>query len=278
MYNATITIIFDPDEDEGRNELNVPVPIIDDRVNEANEQVFVVQLKVVGGANINSVTVSRQVSLCRIIDDDGKKNCISYYTYMYAFLLHTVIRIGFEQPYYTYVEPIFEVVVDKFFTPHSGSPVNGPIYLAKEDTGSSEQTFSVVVQIASASNFGQNIQPATHNEDYSLSVEQTHVTLPFLPYDQRIIVPFTLFTDDVPEGTEAFRLSSAPNNIVLPDQTGVTLPTYLNPINLSTDTIIVIEGKLITNFYNTVAYLRKECCLSFLDLLDCYETNSFANY
>lgn len=71
--NATIAIKFDPDEDGGHNELSVPIPIFDDGVNEANEQVFVVQLKAVGGANVNSIAISRQVSLCRIIDDDGKK-------------------------------------------------------------------------------------------------------------------------------------------------------------------------------------------------------------
>lgn len=85
--NATITITFNPDEDQGQNELNIPVPIFDDCVNEANEQVFVVQLKLVGGANMNSITVSRQVSLCRIIDDDGKKNHNYYTIKFYSMLL-----------------------------------------------------------------------------------------------------------------------------------------------------------------------------------------------
>jgi hypothetical protein len=71
--NATIPITFDPDEDRNQGELSIPIHIFDDSVNEANEQVFVVQLKVTGGANVNSITISRQVSLCRIIDDDGKQ-------------------------------------------------------------------------------------------------------------------------------------------------------------------------------------------------------------
>lgn len=71
--NATITITFDPDEERNQGEQSIPIPIFNDSVNEANEQVFVIQLKVVGGANVNSITISRQVSLCRIIDDDGKK-------------------------------------------------------------------------------------------------------------------------------------------------------------------------------------------------------------
>lgn len=162
----------------------------------------------------------------------------------------TDIRIGFEQPSYTYTEPKYEEFIDTFFAPHSGSPVNGPIYLAKEGNGSSEQTFSVVVQIASASISlisGQNIQPATHNKDYRLSASSTHVALPFLPGKQRINVPFTLFSDDIHEGTEAFHLSSAPD-ITLPDIDGTrdTLPTYLNPIHLSTGTLIIIKGNLCT--------------------------------
>lgn len=123
---------------------------------------------------------------------------------------------------------------------------SGPIYLAKEGNRSSEQIFSVVVQIISASvppNSGSNIQPATHNVDYRLSAISMHVTLTFLPKDQRINVPFTLFSDDVPEGTEAFHLSSAPDS---------SLP-YLNPIHLTTDTFIIIEGNLYTFFIHCLS-------------------------
>ena len=171
----------------------------------------------------------------------------------------TDIRIGFEQPSYTYTEPKYEEFIGTSFIPqeHSDSLANGPIYLAKEGNGSSEQTFSVVVQIASTSsvpsNSGQNIQPATHNEDYSLSKINTHVVLPFLPGKQRINVPFTLFSDDIREGTEAFHLSSAPHSrSALPDETRVTLPTYLNPVHLFTDTFIIIEGNMciIVILYN----------------------------
>ena len=72
--NASITITFDPDEDQRHNELTVPVPIFDDSVDEANEQIFVVKLQPVSGGNVNSITIRRQVSLCRIIDDDSKEN------------------------------------------------------------------------------------------------------------------------------------------------------------------------------------------------------------
>jgi hypothetical protein len=149
------------------------------------------------------------------------------------------------------MEPKYEEFIDtsNSFAPqvHSGSLANGPIYLAKEGNGSSEQTFQVVVQIASASsmpsNSGQSIQPATHNVDYRLSASNTHVVLPFAPGQQRINVPFILFSDDVHEGTEAFHLSSAPDSSP-PDETRVSLPTYLNPVHLFTDTSIIIKGNV----------------------------------
>ena len=172
----------------------------------------------------------------------------------YNIISLTDIRIGFEQPSYTYTEPKYEEFIGTSFTPqeHSDSPANGPIYIAKEGNGLSEQTFSVVVQIASTSsipfNSGQNIQPATHNKDYRLSASNTHVVLPFLPGKQRINVPFVLFSDDIHEGTEAFHLSSAPDS-ALPDETRVTLPTYLNPVHLFTDTFIIIEGKTCILIY-----------------------------
>lgn len=70
--NATITITFQPDGDKVINQLDVPVPIIDDTINEANEQVFVVELRLVSSENPSSVTIARQTSLCRIIDNDCK--------------------------------------------------------------------------------------------------------------------------------------------------------------------------------------------------------------
>ena len=72
--NSTITITFDPDEDEADHDLSAPVPIVDDHINEATEQVFVVQLRLISSMNTSSVNVitTRQTSLCRIIDDDCK--------------------------------------------------------------------------------------------------------------------------------------------------------------------------------------------------------------
>ena len=69
---GTIRIIFEPDEDEGDNERDAPIPITNDNVNEA-EQVFVVHLILINSSNPGSIDVMyRSSSLCRIIDDDCK--------------------------------------------------------------------------------------------------------------------------------------------------------------------------------------------------------------
>ena len=72
--NTNITLIFEPDEDgTPMNERSAPIPIVDDAINEATEQVFIVELQLV--SSINSATVdlpTRPSSLCRIIDNDRK--------------------------------------------------------------------------------------------------------------------------------------------------------------------------------------------------------------
>ena len=95
------------------------------------------------------------------------------------------IRIGFELPSYTYLEPMFETDIDMFFESPSGMPVNGPVFLAKEDNVTSEQTFLVVVQVSSSVPPEQSIQPATLVADYSLSAAGTSVVLQFGPMVQR---------------------------------------------------------------------------------------------
>ena len=70
---ATIRITFEPDEDEDDNERDAPIPITNDDVNEAIEQVFVVHLILVNSSNPGSIDLTaRSTSLCRIIDDDSK--------------------------------------------------------------------------------------------------------------------------------------------------------------------------------------------------------------
>ena len=82
--NTTIRITFVPDELVNDNERAAPIRIFNDPVNEANEQVFIVQLHLINSTNPESVILDRRpASLCRIIDDDGK--CINevYHIYMY---------------------------------------------------------------------------------------------------------------------------------------------------------------------------------------------------
>ena len=72
-----IRITFAPDEDEEGNVNNMaaPIAIVDDFINEATEQVFVVQLQLNSSVNPDSIDLTtRQASLCRIIDDDSKWN------------------------------------------------------------------------------------------------------------------------------------------------------------------------------------------------------------
>ena len=55
------------------NEKGAPIPIVDDAINEATEQVFVVELRLVSSLDPATVDLdTRPSSLCRIIDNDRK--------------------------------------------------------------------------------------------------------------------------------------------------------------------------------------------------------------
>ena len=77
--NTNITVIFEPDEDSLTvvNEKSAPVFVTDDAINEATEQVFVVELHLVSSLNPALVDLTVQPSsLCRIIDNhDCKLAC-----------------------------------------------------------------------------------------------------------------------------------------------------------------------------------------------------------
>ena len=73
--NTAITLIFEPDEDAEVpvNEMSARIPIVDDDINEATEQVFIVHLRLISSVNRSRVDFStRPSSLCRIIDNDRK--------------------------------------------------------------------------------------------------------------------------------------------------------------------------------------------------------------
>ena len=128
------------------------------------------------------------------------------------------------------MEPEFDETVDSFFVKDSG-----PVYLVKQDDVVSEQTFVIVVQFVDSVPLGSNLLPATFGEDYSVNSRPS--VLQFQNNSQRLLVPFSLFTDDNPEGTEGFLLTSVPGNLG-PD---MDVPTYLPPTTLSADASVTIE-------------------------------------
>ena len=74
-FNDTvIRIVFEADEDLPVNDMSAPIAIFDDPINEAAEQAFIVQLKLISSTNSLSDLTERPASLCRIIDNDRKYN------------------------------------------------------------------------------------------------------------------------------------------------------------------------------------------------------------
>ena len=124
----------------------------------------------------------------------------------------TAIRIGFELPGYTYMEPMFEELIDQFYSSPTGLPVNGPIYLVKENNVISEQTFLVSIQVEDSGT--SSVQPATFGVDYYLGTPgRKSVAKTFLASEQRIAFQFTLFSDTIPEGTEIFQARVFPEKV-----------------------------------------------------------------
>ena len=124
------------------------------------------------------------------------------------------------------------------------SPAHGPIFLAKEDNVTSEQTFQVLVQVSDTVP-RPGIQPATLSADYFLSPNDpmaTSLVIQFLPSQQRLNLPFTLIADMIAEGPEAFQARSSPETTAeLSDGTIVTVPSYQVPEVLLSQTFINID-------------------------------------
>lgn len=72
--NSVITVIFEADEiGASINNVSVSVPIFDDEIDEAEAEVFVVDLTLASSnVNNNQIAISRRSSLCAINDDDGE--------------------------------------------------------------------------------------------------------------------------------------------------------------------------------------------------------------
>lgn len=145
-------------------------------------------------------------------------------------------------PRYTFIEPEFNTDIDQFFIPPTNLLANGPVHLFKENNVTSEQTFLIVVQVSDSVPPGGGFNPATNGLDYSLGARGTSPVIQFTPQTQRLLFSFELISDTLPEGNEAFLLSTAPEDEGQ-DASGRILPVpgYLPPIALSAETFVIIE-------------------------------------
>ena len=74
--NSVLTITFQADENNPIFDIPLHVPITDDAINEADEQDFVVVLNLTDSKNPALTRLPRVSSLCRIIDNDRKRETI----------------------------------------------------------------------------------------------------------------------------------------------------------------------------------------------------------
>ena len=75
--NTVIRITFEPDENAGVNERAAPIAVVNDLINEADEQVFVVELRLISSTNPAGIDlIIRPASICRIFNDDGKPSSV----------------------------------------------------------------------------------------------------------------------------------------------------------------------------------------------------------
>ena len=71
MTPVIVTWLAD-ERSDSQIELLVPIPVTDDEINEADSQFFVVQLTLAEA--VDTVTISRSSSICRILDNDSKQS------------------------------------------------------------------------------------------------------------------------------------------------------------------------------------------------------------
>ena len=147
--------------------------------------------------------------------------------------------IGFQRASYTFPEPQLRPEIVRV------------VFLEKENGRISEQEFRVVIEVSTATP-NANIRPATltsrdangtiTNNDYLLlDPDQTVIISSFLPTAQTLEFIFTLFPDEVAEGTEAFQARSSPSKGA--DDPDYTIPTKLNTLFAETFIIIDPDGR-----------------------------------
>ena len=115
--------------------------------------------------------------------------------------------------------------------------------MVKEGGVISEQTFLISIQVTDSAPSGTNIQTATLLQDYEFGDGiRTSVTEFFFPFQQRIPFRFSLFADELPEGTEAFQLSASPKDSRPrgPGQPDERFPASLTPEVLVTEVFVTI--------------------------------------
>ena len=111
--------------------------------------------------------------------------------------------------------------------------------LIKEDDRVSEQTFAIALFFDDPAGFLtrpatlSQSQDSTVNFDYALV--DGIVELEFRPNQTEVQVAFTLFPDELPEGTEGFSISIASlggrfPNFQLPVTTSVTVPAFASTL------------------------------------------------
>jgi hypothetical protein len=129
----------------------------------------------------------------------------------------TAIRIGFELPSYTFIEPPIE------------EPVQ--IYLATENSRVSEQTFTILFELGAFNSSGI-YHSAVLGEDY---IAQRVTEIVLHPFTQRISYHFVLFPDDdtTPGETESF-------SVIISNSLGTRFPKFLHSEVLSPVAEVVI--------------------------------------
>ena len=237
-FDTTVLVIkFPADENSSISDIDVPIPITDDPVDEAESQFFYIVLEIANATNLDLVDTDEQtinVALCNIRDDDSKYsfNSDCYINYCSSYI---AIRIGFQLDCYTYFEP-------------KGVALITNVTIVKEANGISEQQYSVGVTVSSPTT---GVNPATLNTDevpgdYDLGFPGVSFRqLPFPANRQEITFTFFLFGDETAEGTEAFRA-------IISTVEGT--PTFQDPNIASLTTMIKImddDGK-----WNTLKSVR----------------------
>ena len=162
---------------------------------------------------------------------------------MFLFAI-AAISIGFQLPSYTYNEPMFYEVINESFTPPNNLTAYGPVYLIKENNVTTEQLFLIDIEVSDAVPEGTN--PATLSEDF-----ETGAGVLFPPNMQRLLLNFTLLPDNIPEGTEAFLVSSSRQDTLGP----ITLPDYRPPMFASTFINILDDDREFIRNIDIIDYL-----------------------